>query len=483
MPTATEHCKTLLAAIIPNRRDLLDRALRHLSPDHFPDRILANIYTMLERYSEVTGAIMTRAALGDLLAATRADAGKIALYEETYDLLAASDADEAAFRWSLEQIRELAAERATGEALTQAMEILTRGAESDRGEHLLGHSAARTHVLQRFAEIDRDLSMQEAPEGDIGVEGDDILAEYAEREAARKAGRILGVEFGIPGLDGKTGGLSRGDLGLVVGYTSEGKTHLGVQLAWHASVKQGLNVVFLTTETIRTTVRRRFIARHSTLEHFEIPNGLNSRDIKDNTLNAEQKQQLAAVVADFSRNPAYGKRWVSQVPRSATISYVESKLIRLQRMFPIDLVILDALYLLRPDRRRNTDREELSNILKESKQLATTFNDGAGVPLISPWQVSRAARQEAERTGYYTSQALSETAEASNSADLIVSLLAPLDNDQRVATLKMQVMKHRDGERLNSVDVSVDYAVSRFTAPTAPSNSMDDMFTAQDFRF
>lgn len=478
MTTATEHCRTLLAAIIPDRRDLLDRALRHLSRDHFPDSTLGNLFVMLERYSDVTGAIITRAALGDLLTQSRADAGKIALYEETYDLLVTTTAEEPAFRWALEQIRELAAERATGEALTGAMEILTRGAQSDRGELLRGHADARHHVLHRFAEIDRDLSMQEAPEGDVGNEGDDILAEYADRQAARSAGRTLGVEFGIPALDAKTGGLTNGDLALIVGYTSEGKTHLGVQLAWNASVMQGLNVVFLTTETIRSTVRRRMIARHSAMEHFGIPGGgLNSRDLKNTSLSDELKAKFVEVVADFARNPGYGRRWISQVPRSATIGYIESKLIRLQRMFHIDLVILDALYLLRPEKRRNTDREELSGILKEAKQLATTFNDGLGVPLVSPWQVSRTARQEAERSGSYTSQALSETAEASNSADIIISLLAPLDNEARNANLKMQVMKNRDGEKANAIEVGIDYATSRFSAQTQRSTGgMDSLF-------
>lgn len=478
MTTASEHCRTLLAAIIPDRRDLLDRALRHLTRDHFPDRTLADIFEMLQRYSEVTGAIMTSGALADLLAEHRADAGKAALYQETYDLLTDTQADEAAFRWSLERIRELAAERATGEALTGAMEILTRGAQSERGELLRGHADARHHVLARFAEIDRDLSMQEAPEGDVGAESDDILAEYADREAARASGRTLGVEFGIPALDAKTGGLTNGDLCLVVAYTSEGKTHLGVQLAWHASVMQGLNVVFLTTETIRSTVRRRMIARHSAMEHFDIEGGgLNSRDLKNTTLTDAHKAKFVQVVTDFSRNPAYGKRWISQVPRSATIGYIESKLIRLQRMFHIDLVIVDALYLLRPEKRRNTDREELSSILKESKQLATTFNDGLGVPLVSPWQVSRTARQEAERTGAYNSQALSETAEASNSADIIISLLAPLDNEARLANLKMQVMKNRDGEKANSIEVAIDYATSRFHAQLQRSTgTMDGLF-------
>lgn len=464
MTTASEHARTILGAIIPDRRDLLDKALRYLNPDHFTDATLRNLWVMAARYADVTGAVLTRAALGDMLHTGRADAGKRALYEESYDLLAGVSIDESAFRWSLEQIRELAAERATGEALTQSMEILTRGATDDRGELLRGHAEARSHLLQKFALIDRDLSMQDSPEGDMRVEGGDMLADYAARKQARLSGRSSGIDFGIPDLDARINGLQNGELVLLVGYTSEGKTSLVVQLGWHAAVRQGRNVVILTTETLRKQVRRRLISRHSCSEQFGIPTGLNSRDIKNGTLSREQETQLQAVVSDFTNNPAYGRCWIVQVPRGATIGYIESKLIRIGRLFPIELVMMDYLALLMPDRRRRDLREELGEILKGAKQLSTTINDGAGIPFVSPWQVSRSARREAEKTGYYTSDALSETAEASNSADVIVSQLAPLDNDQRVVGLRMQVMKNRDGERSNFIDAQVDYATSKFSA-------------------
>ncbi len=477
MTSAQEHARTLLAAIIPSRRDLLDRALRDLTPEQFPDKILANLFTMLERYSEVTGAVLTRPALSDILSQSRVDPGTLAAYLETYDDLHDAPVTEAAFRWSLEQIKELAADRATTVALTEGMEILTRGVTTDKGETMRGHVQARAHVMERFADIDRSLSMQDAPEGDMRSEGKDILVEYAAMKSARAAGRGSGIQFGVPALDDKLGGIHCGELCLVVGYTSDGKTSMCVQLAWSAAVEQQKNVVFLTTETIRNTVRRRIIARHSCLPQFGSGDGLNSRDIKDGTLSAEDQDRLHAVVNDFNDNSGYGQLYICQVPRAASIGYCESKLLRLQRQMDIDLVVMDYLALLKPDRKRTTDREELSGILKGSKQISRTLRDGLGVPFVSPWQVSRAARAEAERVGYYTLSALSETAETSNSADTIISLLAPLDNEDRRTKVKAQLMKHRDGEKANSIELMVDYATSRFTgAGQQQVTSVDRMF-------
>ena len=475
MSSANEHARTLFSAILPDRRDLLNKALRHLTTAHFANPTFANLFEMLERYFHITGAVLTRIALDDLLRAARADAGKVALYRELYDTLAATQVHESQFAWSVRQIRESAAERATTAALTEAMEILTRGTETDKGEIIRGHAEARGHVMRRFADIDRDLAMQESPEGDMRTEAEDIIADYQTREAAAKDERNVGVRFGIPALDERIGGLQRGELVLLLGASGEGKTSAVVQLAWSAAIEQGKNVVIRTTETLREQVRRRVIARHSCLSHFDIPSGLNSRDIKNGTLDDAGRKNLIEVAHDFQNNPGYGKFVIVQVPRGATMSYCEAKLMRYAQDFRIDLGIMDYFALLRAERKRTTMREELAEILKDGKQVATSVMDGLGIPFVTPWQVSRIARLEAEKTGAYQSSAASETSEATNSADMQITLMAPLDHVGRIAKVKMQIPKFRDGERSAPFDVTVDYATSCFNVQT-PGTTINDAF-------
>ena len=81
---------------------------------------------------------------------------------------------------------------------------------------------------------------------------------------------------------------------------------------------------------------------------------------------------------------------------------------------------------------------------------------------MSPWQVSRAAREAAENLGRYSSAALSETAEATNSSDVIVSMLAPSDNTDRHTDILFQVLKNRDGETADGMLVEADYATCHF---------------------
>ena len=297
----------------------------------------------------------------------------------------------------------------------------------------------------------------------------ELLDDYAQAKARRLAGTSGGIRTGVEEIDRKVGGFQRGELILLAGYSSDGKSSFGVQVAWSAAVEQGKNVVFLTTETLRHQIRRKIVSRHSKLPQFGLlPDGLNSWDLKSGTLPDELEAKYTEVTRDLTKNPAYGNLFIAQVPRSATLASLDQRLHRIQRGFDIDLVVMDYLALLQSGLRRQSNREELEMLMKEAKLLAVNFNNGQGVPFVSPWQVSRDARTKAEQAGMYDSTATSGTAEATNSADLILSLLAPTDNTSRYTDITMQILKNRDGETANGITVEVDYATSTFRSRTVP---------------
>ncbi len=462
--TSLDHSKIVLSAVLSQHKDhservkLLDKLHNNLTEAHFPDAQYRTLFLLLERYLEATKGVLSREALKDLLISRGVDIGKQSLYLEMYDSLASAEIRDDDFRWSIEQLKELSAEKKTVEAITLGMEIVNRGVKDSKGEELFGHKAARFKVLEKFAEIDRELSLQESPEGDMREEADEIWKEFTTRKANSS------IRFGIPSIDRKINGVEAGELDLVVGYTSSGKSSLAsTQLPWSAAIEQGKNVVILTTETLRPQVRRRLIARHSRHPQFGLQEGINSNDIKRG-VEFFPKDKLSIfkdIVDDITNNPSYGKLVIVQVPRNATVSICEGKANRFQREFNVDLIVIDSINLLKPDRRFGTIREEHASTLKEFKQFATTFDDGRGIPIISPWQTSRESWRKAQDAGYYTSDALAETAEASASSDLVITILEPLEK-QRISDLKAQVVKNRDGEVANGIDLTVDYATSYF---------------------
>lgn len=264
------------------------------------------------------------------------------------------------------------------------------------------------------------------------------------------------------------------------GFIPTHNTVTSIQTAWYAATQQGKNVVFFTTETLHAQIRRKIVARHSKHPMFEMAEGLNTRDLKSGTLSEADEDKLSEVVKDLTSNPNYGRLYVAQVPRGASVSSIEQRMYRLQRQFNIDFVVIDYLALLTSDRRRQTTREELAIIMKEAKQVASTFDEGRGVPIMSPWQIRRESYEQAVKTMFYTSAALSETAEATSTSDVILSILAPPDNDSRYCEVTMQVLKNRDGEAANGITVDMDYATctmksrasSGSFSPAATSPSM-----------
>jgi replicative DNA helicase len=470
MTDAVDHGKAVLGAILAGRGDLLSAAQRHLTPAHFTDSVQAALFGFCERYADQAGGVLPRAALADIL---RSQApGTVLKYEEYYDLLTVAKPSDDQFTWSVQQLRELYADRRTGETVTRSMAILTQGVTEGKRE-LRGHADARSYLLSGLADIERELDAASAPEGDMRAEGREIKDDYVRREAQRAAGTA--VSTGIPALDLMLGGgQQRGELNLAAGFVSAGKSKLCAFFA-HAAVTSGRNVVIFTSETLRSQVRFSILARHSRLEQFGLKDGINTRDMKAGTL--KDKNAFAAVLHDWSTNPAYGRCYVAQVPRGATVGTLESRLAALARDWTADLVIVDYLALLRPEVRHRDLRESLVEILQEGKQVATTYQDGLGVPLLSPWQIKRDARDVASKRGYYTLSDLAETAEASNTSDVVLGLLEPDSDDSRgrKVPLKLSVLKNRDGERGGEpLELTADYATSYF-APAGAGTSHEDL--------
>lgn len=467
---------TVIAAVLPGRADLLERAARALRPAHFTGQVAPELFALLMRYLDMTGEVMTRAALAGFLDERRVQAGTAALYLETYDAAAADAPSDGEFTWAVDRLRDLADDAATGRALAEGYEILTRGTGSGE-QREVGARAARAHVLERFAAIDAELNQADAPEGEVNEEAEQILDRYARTAYARRqAGGQPGIAFGLPEVDERLGGgLARGEMALFVGYSSSGKTSLAVSLAWHAKVIARRNVVLFTSETLRHQVINKLVARHSRHELFaaELPDGLDSARIRSGALSGPDIAAFQGVVADFTGNPGYGRCYVAQLPFGATISQVRSRLERIGRLFPVDLCIVDYLQLVGADRRREASHEEAASVVKDAKAMAATFGNGTGVPLVSPWQVSRSGRDRALKEGGYAGQDLAGTAEAFNSPDVVLSLLEPAKiENPRATALKMELLKNRDGPRDADFAVKVDYATSLFRvdAGTGPAS-------------
>lgn len=464
-----EHGRTVLSAVLAGRGTqdtrVLDYAAARLTEGHFTDRVQARLYRLCLRYADAYRAVLPRKVLADLLRGE--PPGTALAYGEYYDALCAGVPSADEFRLSVDQLVELALDRATGDALAQGMQILGEGAyEEDGAVFLRGHAAARAHVMSAFAAAERDAGNAQAPEGDARREKELILGRYARAKELRARGESPGVKFGIAGLDRKLkSGVTPGSLSVVLGWTSAGKTSFCVQWAWHVSVVQGRDVVYFTTETLRPQIIAKLIARHSRLPRFGLPRGLDSDDILGGTLDAAQETALREVVADFSSGP-YGRCWVAQCGRSAGVGTIESRLAAARRQFRPAMVFVDYAQLLSPERsyRESKLNVDLAGVVKDLKQVAAAFDGGNGVPVATPWQTTRKGRENLKTAGGYSLLDVAETKEAADTADLVVSLVDPEKDSSagRAVPIEAAVLKNRLGVRNFSARLTADFATSYF---------------------
>lgn len=452
----SDLAKTVLSYIFPANRVAMEYAREKLTVDHFPELPKPQLspertfWALMDAYAERYNDIIPRKFLVDALERRQADPSKMVFYLELYDEYAAAEVTEAEFRYAVDGLIDSLATRKTGEAIAVSFEILERGATID-GELKRGHDAAREYFQRVASEVEESLVVEEAPEGDVNQESDKFLQKYFD---IANGERETGILTGIRPLDESTGGLGPGELCVFAAFMNDGKTQFVTQWAWHAAIKQGKNVFFATTETVRDQVWRRYIARHSREPQFEVPGGLNVRDIKDGTLSPDHVEVLRAVLDDLRNNSDYGKFHISQVPGRGGLDFIESRMYRQQRLWNIEFVVMDYLALLKPDSKRANEREEFNDIFRRTKKLITSFDHGRGVPFVSPWQMSRDAYNRAKEINAYVTASLSDTSESEKSADWVLSLLRPSNTSHEAL---LQVLKMRDAAIMDPLPVHLDY--------------------------
>lgn len=450
-----DHSKVVMSGILPDRRDMLVESMRWLEPDHFSNELQRSLWKVLVRYYELSGGVMTRRYIDELL---KTDAARSTLLGELYEQCANSRVMDSEVRTSIQVLREIRATHLTGEAITRGMEILTRGGEVDGKEVDPGATTAWEFLRSEDARIAHLGASDAAPEGDVFVEPEEGLADYVERKRQAAVPGGAGIRTGVVRIDEGLGGIQPGEFMLAVGYTGSGKSMFCTQTAWHVATQQRRNVVYATSETTRAMTRRRVYARHSRLERFGTQGGLNSKDLKLGRLSEEGERTLRAVTADLAegvRTGQYGHCYIAQLPVDATWGYVQAMVNRVGTRWPVDLLIVDYLALLKADRKRDREVAEFTDMLKSVKTFGTTFADGKGLSILSPWAVQQPRFHEARDKREYTLASLSDTSEAEKSPDILMWMLVLPDEPGKVTA---GFLKTRDSDLPPNFQMEADFA-------------------------
>ena len=249
--------------------------------------------------------------------------------------------------------------------------------------------------------------------------------------------------------------LTKGDLCIIGGFTSHGKSMLLRNLIYRMLTEYKLNCYYCSLEMSYEKMKLLFLALHANnkIKFPGTPN-ISYEKIKEGDLTPEERDFVFNVVAiDFYKNKDYGTLFLEYPNKSRyRISDIKSRIIELENtVMPVHVVAIDYLTMLYPleSDKGSPDRNDYNQIVKEFKNMALSNRNREGHPApfiaITPAQISRGGLENAmKNNNYYDLSALREYSELESSADVVMTTMLLPDMRER-KVLALQNLKNRDG--------------------------------------
>jgi len=240
---------------------------------------------------------------------------------------------------------------------------------------------------------------------------------------------VTGVPTGFSSLDQKTSGLQSGDLVIIAGRPSMGKTALALNIAQNASVQTGMPVGIFSLEMSKEQLSLRMLSSEARIDSSRMRGGyLSESDLA-------RINRAAGALYDL---PLY-------IDDSPAISALEirAKARRMMMEKGLGLIIVDYLQLMRG--RASAERRdlEISEISRSLKALAKEIN----VPVVALSQLNRKVEDRSNKRPVLSD--LRESGAIEQDADVIMFIYRDEVYNKKEGepdkTAEINVAKQRNG--------------------------------------
>jgi replicative DNA helicase len=206
-----------------------------------------------------------------------------------------------------------------------------------------------------------------------------LLGEVMTRldELSKNPNAVTGVETGFKDLDERTSGMHAGDLIIVAGRPSMGKTAFSLNIAEHVGVNLGLPVLIFSMEMGGTQIAGRFLSSVSRVD---------AQKMRTGRVDARDWDKLNSALVKLNEAPI-------QIDESAALNALEVRA-RARRMWrqygALGLIVVDYLQLMSSSSGNGENRAtEISEISRGLKALAKELK----VPVVALSQLNRSLEQ------------------------------------------------------------------------------------------
>ena len=241
-------------------------------------------------------------------------------------------------------------------------------------------------------------------------------------------GDITGISTGFTEFDKLTAGLQKGDLIIIAGRPSMGKTALAVNIAENAAIGAKVPTAIFSMEMPSQQLAFRMISSLGRVDQSHLRTG-NFPD--------EDWSRINTAVQLMSEAPIF-------IDDSASLSPTEirARARRLHREHNLGLIIIDYLQLMQVEGSKENRATELSEISRSLKALAKELE----VPVIALSQLNRSVEQRTDKRPVMSD--LRESGAIEQDADLIVFIYREEVNNPdtpRKGLADIVIAKQRNG--------------------------------------
>jgi len=216
-----------------------------------------------------------------------------------------------------------------------------------------------------FAITDKKIKSTVAPLKDLVTRA----YEFIEK---RTGGHVTGLPTGFFELNEWTCGLQNGDMIIVAGRPSMGKTSLALNIAEHLGLEEKVPVGIFSLEMARQQLAERFLCSHSQIDAQLVRKGM---------LDDEAYRDLARACDELATAPIY-------IDDVSTLTPLElrAKARRLKSIHDVRCIIVDYLQLMHISGKVESRQQEITTISRYIKALARELN----IPVVVLSQLNRA---------------------------------------------------------------------------------------------
>ena len=236
---------------------------------------------------------------------------------------------------------------------------------------------------------------------------------------------------GFPALDEQTGGFARGDLVIIAGRPSMGKSAFAYNVC-DAVARRGQRVAAFSLEVTRDKVWVRRVSSRAEVNSMWIRDHMNDR----RALGPEERERVHVAASELASEPMY-----IDDRRGVSVAYMAAACRRLRRRYgALDLIVVDYLQLATGS--GDSREQEISSISRALKTLAGEED----CPVIALSQLNRKLESRTDKRPMMSD--LRESGAIEQDADVIAfvyrhAVYVPECDDPEVA--EIIVRKQRDG--------------------------------------